>query len=110
MGKELLEEIPERSFGFPLLKEEFAIAIIMINEDRLTRGGSSGAITELYVVPDKRSSGVAHLLISEGEQMARERGSKWRVLQSSSGNAQELLPQSRLHRNVPGSRRRLSSS
>ncbi|WP_455886177.1 GNAT family N-acetyltransferase [Pseudomonas rustica] len=80
VGEALLERVLERSFGFLLLEEESAIGTIMISEGcAIYAGGSFGVITELYVIPDKRSSGAAHLLISEGEQLGRERG--WSMLE-----------------------------
>jgi GNAT superfamily N-acetyltransferase len=56
------------------------VGVIMLSESAaLFAGGTYGVITELYVVPDQRTSGVAKLLVHAASELGRQRG--WRQLE-----------------------------
>lgn len=65
----------DRSFGFLAVEQSNKpVGVIMISENAaIYAGGAFGVITELYVVPEKRSSGVAKQLISASATVGRER-------------------------------------
>ncbi|MDF0584792.1 GNAT family N-acetyltransferase [Bradyrhizobium yuanmingense] len=65
----------ERICGFLGFVEERAVGIIMVAENiSLFARGSYGVITELYVVPDHRSSGVAMSLIDAAVALGTKKG------------------------------------
>jgi len=67
--------VKERIHGFLGFVEERAVGIIMVAESiSLFARGSYGIITELYVVPDHRSSGVAMSLIEAAVALGTEKG------------------------------------
>jgi GNAT superfamily N-acetyltransferase len=61
-------------FGLLALELEDPIAVMMLCESAaIYAGGTFGVITELYVVPHKRSTGAAKILIDAGAALGRER-------------------------------------
>ena len=53
----------DRIFGFFAVEKQHPLGVIMISERAsIYAAGSFGVITELYVVPEKRSAGIAKLL------------------------------------------------
>ncbi|WP_439366183.1 hypothetical protein ACNJYD_09985 [Bradyrhizobium sp. DASA03005] len=65
----------ERIHGFLGFVEERAVGIIMVAESiSLFARGSYGITTELYVVPDHRSSGVAMSLIEAAVALGTAKG------------------------------------
>lgn len=57
-----------------------AVGVLMLNEcAAIYAGGRFGEITELYVLPDHRSRGVARQLVAAAREVGRERG--WRRLE-----------------------------
>lgn len=69
-----------RVFGFVALDGDLPIGVIMVTEAvALFARGSYGIITELYVVPDRRSSGVAKRLIAAVSELGKQQG--WRQLE-----------------------------
>lgn len=75
----------ERIFGFLAFTEECPVGIIMLSEGAaLFARGSYGIITELYVVPDQRSSGVAMLLIDAAVSLGTLKG--WSQLEVGAPN------------------------
>ncbi|MET4388267.1 GNAT superfamily N-acetyltransferase [Bradyrhizobium sp. F1.4.3] len=65
----------ERVYGFLAFTEERPVGLIMLSESAaLFAGGTYGIITELYVVPDQRSSGVAMRLIEAAVGLGTVKG------------------------------------
>ncbi|UPJ47998.1 GNAT family N-acetyltransferase [Bradyrhizobium sp. 200] len=65
----------ERVYGFLAFTEERPVGIIMLSESAaLFARGTYGIITELYVVPDQRSSGVAMRLIEAAVGLGTVKG------------------------------------
>ncbi|MGL3104627.1 GNAT family N-acetyltransferase [Bradyrhizobium sp. BR 1432] len=65
----------ERVYGFLSFAEERAVGVIMVSESAsLFARGTYGIITELYVVPDQRSSGVAMGLIEAAVALGTAKG------------------------------------
>ena len=72
-GHRLLAE-GDRIIGFLVVEEEHPLGVIMISESAsIYAGGAFGVITELDVIPEKRSAGVAKLLIDATAALGRER-------------------------------------
>jgi GNAT superfamily N-acetyltransferase len=72
----------DRIFGFLAYEDAEPVGVMMVSESHsIYAGGAFGVITELYIVPRRRSSGVAQLLIEAGATLGRERG--WRQLEVS---------------------------
>jgi GNAT superfamily N-acetyltransferase len=70
----------DRIFGFLAFEQEEPIAAITISENAaIYAGGMFGIITELYVIPELRSAGVAKMLINAATSIGRERG--WRQIE-----------------------------
>ncbi|WP_169333552.1 GNAT family N-acetyltransferase [Leeia oryzae] len=70
----------DQVFGFLLQEDDEVVGIIMLGErNALYAGGTYGVITELYVHPNKRSHGLAQLLMTKAEEFARNRG--WTMLE-----------------------------
>jgi GNAT superfamily N-acetyltransferase len=66
--------LQDRVFGFLAFEQEEPIGVIMISESAsIYAGGMFGVITELYVSPDRRSHGVAKILIAATASLGRER-------------------------------------
>lgn len=64
----------DRVTGFLAVDDQHPLGVIMISESAsIYAGGAFGVITELYVIPEKRSSGVAKLLIDATAALGRER-------------------------------------
>ena len=64
----------DRVFGFLAVEQKLPLGVIMISESAsIYAGGAFGVITELYVTPEKRSAGVAKLLIDATSGLGRER-------------------------------------
>jgi GNAT superfamily N-acetyltransferase len=65
----------DRIFGFLAVEQdEEPVGVVMIAENAaIYAGGPFGVITELYVVPEKRSFGVAKQLIGAAAALGRER-------------------------------------
>lgn len=64
----------DRVTGFLAVEDQHPLGVIMISESAsIYAGGAFGVITELYVIPEKRSSGVAKLLIDATAALGRER-------------------------------------
>ena len=64
----------DRIFGFFAVEKQHPLGVIMISERAsIYAAGSFGVITELYVVPEKRSAGIAKLLIDATVALGRER-------------------------------------
>ncbi|MCK1592262.1 GNAT family N-acetyltransferase [Bradyrhizobium sp. 169] len=75
----------ERISGFLAFAEERPVGIIMLSESAaLFARGAYGIITELYVVPDQRSSGVAMALIDAAVGLGTVRG--WGQLEVGAPN------------------------
>jgi GNAT superfamily N-acetyltransferase len=69
-----------RVFGFLAFEDERPVGVIMLAESAaLFASGTYGIITELYVVPGQRSSGIAKLLVNAASELGRQRG--WRQLE-----------------------------
>ncbi|MFB6420968.1 MULTISPECIES: GNAT family N-acetyltransferase [Bradyrhizobium] len=65
----------ERISGFLAFTEERPVGLIMLSESAaLFARGTYGIITELYVVPDQRSSGVAMALIDAAVTLGATKG------------------------------------
>lgn len=65
----------ERISGFLAFAEEHPVGLIMLSESAaLFARGTYGIITELYVVPDQRSSGVAMALIDAAVTLGTTKG------------------------------------
>lgn len=65
----------ERISGFLAFAEERPVGLIMLSESAaLFARGTYGIITELYVVPDQRSSGVAMALIDAAVTLGTTKG------------------------------------
>ncbi|OSI73799.1 N-acetyltransferase [Bradyrhizobium canariense] len=65
----------ERVYGFLAFTEARPVGLIMLSESAaLFAGGAYGIITELYVVPDQRSSGVAMRLIEAAVGLGTAKG------------------------------------
>ncbi|MHB0772989.1 GNAT family N-acetyltransferase [Bradyrhizobium sp. 1.29L] len=65
----------ERISGFLAFTEESPVGVIMLSESAaLFARGTYGIITELYVVPDQRSSGVAMVLIDAAVTLGTTKG------------------------------------
>jgi GNAT superfamily N-acetyltransferase len=61
-------------FGFLAIEEQHPVGVIMISESAsIYAGGAFGVITELYVLPEKRSAGAAKLLLDATVSLGRER-------------------------------------
>jgi GNAT superfamily N-acetyltransferase len=66
--------LSNRIFGFIALDREEPVGVMMISESAsIYASGMFGVITELYVVPDRRSQGIANLLINAGVVLGRGR-------------------------------------
>jgi GNAT superfamily N-acetyltransferase len=64
----------DRIIGFLVVEEQHALGVIMISESAsIYAGGAFGVITELYVIPEKRSAGVAKLLVDATTALGRQR-------------------------------------
>jgi GNAT superfamily N-acetyltransferase len=64
----------DRIFGFLAEEQQEAVGVMMISESAgIYAGGMFGVITELYVVPQRRSTGVAKLLVDAGASLGRQR-------------------------------------
>ncbi|TWB46934.1 GNAT family N-acetyltransferase [Bradyrhizobium sacchari] len=75
----------ERVSGFLAFTEERPVGIIMLSESAsLFARGTYGIITELYVVPDQRSSGVAMRLIEAAVGLGTKKG--WGQLEVGAPN------------------------
>ena len=62
-------------FGVIAAMGERPVGVLTLNEcAAIYAGGRFGEITELYVLPECRSSGVAPRLVGEAKEIARERG------------------------------------
>ncbi|WOH52229.1 MULTISPECIES: GNAT family N-acetyltransferase [Bradyrhizobium] len=67
--------IKERVYGFLAFAEARPVGIIMLSESAaLFARGTYGIITELYVVPDQRSSGIAMRLIEAAVSLGTVKG------------------------------------
>ncbi len=78
-AKQLLA-LQDRIFGFLAVEQEEPIGVMMISESAaIYAGGMFGVITELYVVPKRRSTGVAKMLIDAAASLGRERA--WRQIE-----------------------------
>lgn len=65
----------ERVFGFLAFAQERPVGVIMLSESvALFARGTYGIITELYVLPDQRSSGVAMALIQSAMSLGAAKG------------------------------------
>ena len=70
----------DRIFGFLAYEDAEPVGVMMVSESHsIYASGAFGVITELYIVPSHRSSGVAQRLIKLGATLGRERG--WRQLE-----------------------------
>lgn len=70
----------DRIFGYLLLENQAPIGLIMLSEQAaLYAGGLYGVITELYIVPEKRSVGGAALLLKRAETLGQKRG--WHMIE-----------------------------
>lgn len=66
--------LQDRVLGFLALEQEEPIGVMMISESAaIYAGGMFGVIAELYVVPEKRSAGVAKMLVDAGVALGRRR-------------------------------------
>ncbi|UWU75789.1 GNAT family N-acetyltransferase [Bradyrhizobium huanghuaihaiense] len=75
----------ERVSGLLAFSEECPVGIIMLSEGAaLFARGTYGIITELYVVPDQRSSGVAMRLIEAAAALGTKKG--WGQLEVGAPN------------------------
>lgn len=64
----------DRVFGFLAFDGETPVGVIMLAESAaIYAGGAFGVITELYVVPEQRSSGVASRLVAAALAFGRSR-------------------------------------
>ncbi|MES5485143.1 GNAT family N-acetyltransferase [Bradyrhizobium sp. INPA03-11B] len=65
----------ERVYGFLACAKKCPVGIIMLSESAsFVAHGTYGIITEIYVVPDQRSSGVAMRLIEAAVGLGRAKG------------------------------------
>ena len=72
--------LDDRVFGFLAHDEAAPVGAMMLAESlSIYAGGAFGVITELYVTPGHRSSGVAPRLVAAGAALGRARG--WRQLE-----------------------------
>lgn len=79
LAAELLA-VGSRVFGFLAFDGDRPIGVIMVTEAMaLFASGVYGIITELYVVPEHRSTGVAKLLISAASEAGKRRD--WKQLE-----------------------------
>lgn len=63
-----------RIIGFLAVEAHHPLGVIMISESAsIYAGGAFGVITEFYVIPEKRSAGVAKLLIDATAELGRQR-------------------------------------
>lgn len=63
-----------RVFGFLAFDGETPVGVIMLAESAaIYAGGAFGVITELYVVPEQRSAGVAKRLVAAALDFGRSR-------------------------------------
>jgi GNAT superfamily N-acetyltransferase len=70
----------DRLFAFLAFAGERAIGVMMLSESAaIYADGQFGVITELYVVPEHRSGGVAKMLVDAGVALGRERA--WRRIE-----------------------------
>ena len=70
----------DRIFGFLAFEREEPVALMMISESAaIYAGGMFGVITELYVIPEQRSAGVAKMLIDAAASLGRQRA--WRQIE-----------------------------
>jgi GNAT superfamily N-acetyltransferase len=77
---ERLLALEERIFGFLAFEQEEPIGVIMVSESAaIYAGGMFGVITELYVVPGRRSAGLAKMLIDAAASLGRKRA--WRQIE-----------------------------
>ncbi|WP_354259833.1 GNAT family N-acetyltransferase [Bradyrhizobium sp. F1.13.3] len=75
----------DRVSGFLAVSDERPVGIIMLSESAaLFASGTYGIITELYVVPDQRSSGVAMRLIEAAVELGTTKG--WGQLEVGAPN------------------------
>ena len=66
--------LQDRIFGFLALQQQQPIGAMMMSESAsIYAGGMFGVITELYVAPEQRSTGVARMLIDAGAAVGRQR-------------------------------------
>ncbi|MBR0664941.1 GNAT family N-acetyltransferase [Roseomonas hellenica] len=73
MAAELLAG-DDRVFGFLAFAGEAPVGVIMLAESvAIYAGGAFGVITELYVVPEQRSAGVAKRLVAAALDFGRSR-------------------------------------
>lgn len=64
----------DRVFAFLAFERETAIGVMTMAESAaIYADGAFGVITELYVVPEHRSDGIAKMLIDAGVSLGRER-------------------------------------
>jgi GNAT superfamily N-acetyltransferase len=64
----------DRIFGFLALEQGEPIGAMMMSESAAVYArGMFGVITELYIVPERRSTGVAKQLIDAGASLGRQR-------------------------------------
>ena len=69
-----------RVFGFLAFDDERPIGVIMVTQAMaLFASGTYGIITELYVLPECRSSGVAKLLVVAASEVSKRQG--WKQLE-----------------------------
>jgi GNAT superfamily N-acetyltransferase len=77
---EHLLALEERIFGFLAFELEEPIGAMMISESAaIYAGGMFGVITELYVTSERRSAGVAKMLVDTAASLGRRRG--WRQIE-----------------------------
>lgn len=70
----------DRVFGFLAIAEDAPVGVLMLAESAaIYAGGAFGVITELYVVPEQRSTGVASRLVAAAAAFGRARS--WRQLE-----------------------------
>lgn len=87
-GEQLVADLlamEERVSGFLAFSEECPVGVIMLSESAaLFARGTYGIITELYVMPDQRSSGVATRLIEAAVSQGIRKG--WGQLEVGAPN------------------------
>ena len=72
--------LQDRIFGFLAFEKEQPLGVMMIAENAaIYASGTFGVITELYVVPERRSTGVAKMLIDAAASLGRQRA--WRQIE-----------------------------
>ena len=75
----------EEVVGLLAFEGDLPLGLIMLNQcAAIYAGGLFGEITELYVVPDKRSNGVAQKLLLAARDLGRARG--WKRLEVGAPN------------------------